>query len=333
MNHSRRTHLQWGMGCLAASLALPTPARQPDLVWRQRAMIGFGTRLWLNAGHANAERLEQALDQSVQAIRQIERELSLFDPDSALSRLNRHGQLKQAPAHLLTVLRHAQQVSRRSGGALDVSIQPLWDLWSRASAQGERPSTQALQRACARVNWRAIELRGRDVLLNQTNMAVSLNGLGQGYAADVVRQMLWSHGVRDALIDTGESFPLGHNAQGSPWTLGIETLTSNVKRAPQLRPLACDARAVATSSDAHTAFSSDHRDHHIFDPRSGRSPTHWASVTLLAPSALQADALTKVGFQTPAQQLQSFARAWGVDVVAQDKQGHWHSTLTRFDRS
>lgn len=322
------------MGCLAAGLGLPIQARKSDLVWRQRAMLGFGTSLWLNAGHPNAELLELALNQSVGAIRQIERELSLFDPDSALSRLNRNGQLKQAPIHLMTVMRYAQKVSQRSRGALDVSIQPLWDLWSRASAQGERPSALALQRACARVHWQAIELRGRDVLLNRANMAVSLNGLGQGYAADVVRQILWSHGVRDALIDTGESFPLGHNAQGDPWTLGIEAFaTTGVKHTTQLTPLVCDARAVATSSDAHTTFSSDHRDHHIFDPRSGRSPTHWASVTVLAPSALHADALTKVAFLTPAQQLPRFARAWGVDVIAQDKQGNWHSTMAGFNPS
>ncbi len=318
MPPTRRQALRSTLGLCA--LPLGARARTSDLVWRQRAMLGFGTSLWLQAAHHDAARCELALDACVQAIRGIERELSLFDPDSALCRLNRDGHLHQAPAHLRAVLRTAQRVASASAGVLDVSMQPLWTLWSQATQHGCAPSERALARTLQRVNWRAIEQRGNDVLLNLPGMALSFNGIAQGYAADVVRHTLLRHGVQHALIDTGEVMPVGDTRDGAAWTWQIANATANAP-GPRLRP---DGRAMATSSGASTAFSADRRDHHIMDPRSGHSPRHWASVTVLATTATQADALTKVAFMTAPEQLRAMAQGWGVGVVAQDCVGHWH---------
>jgi thiamine biosynthesis lipoprotein len=87
-----------------------------------------------------------------------------------------------------------------------------------------------------------------------------------------------------------------------------------------------DGRAMATSSDAHTTFSQDHRYHHILNPHTGYSPSQWSSVTVLASSCVVADALTKVFFMLPPSQINSAARRWRVDVVLQDKAGKWRAT-------
>lgn len=316
---TRRHVLQCGLGL--GALGATGAASSQDLQWRQRAMLGFGTTLWLQAAHSDAARCEAALDASVRAIRRIEHELSLFNEDSALCRLNRQGHLHAAPPHLRQVLRTAQHIARASAGALDVSMQPLWTLWAQAAQHGGAPSAQALARGLQRVNWRAIEQRGHDILLNQAGMALSLNGLGQGHAADVVRDTLRRHDVRHALIDTGEVLPVGQAQGATPWTWRIASARPDAPQGPRLAP---SGWAMATSSGATTPFSDDHRDHHIIDPRVGRSPQHWASVTVLAPSATWADALTKVAFMTPAQHLRAMSKAWGVAVVAQDLAGRWH---------
>lgn len=321
MTLQRRPLLSLGLGALASGWANGQTAPTSPLVWRQRAMLGFGTSLWLNVAHTDASALEQALSDSVRAIRRIHAQMNVFDPDSALSRLNRHGVLHHAPEDLRVVLRLAEQVARATQGALDVSIQPLWQLWAQHHAAGERPSARAVAQVVQRVNWRAIELQGDTVRLNQAGMAISLNGLAQGHAADVVRHILQRHGVRHALVDTGETWPLGHNPQALPWQLAIEALPET----PAHR-LHSDDRAIATSSDQHTFFSADHRDHHIFNPHTGYSPPHWSSVSVLAVSALLADALTKVFFMTPPAQVQPVAARWGVDVIAQDRGGRWHHT-------
>ncbi len=326
----RRQFIRVAFGLAAAGVSPPLLAtaspQQAPLVWRQRAMLGFGTTLWLKAAHANADVLESALDEAVATIRHIERQMSLFDPHSALSRLNAHGRLRQPDPALLTVLGLATQISAQSKGAFDVSMQPLWRLWSQASMQGALPSSHAIRRARDRVNWRAVEASSAMIRLNQPGMALSLNGIAQGYASDRVKTLLQSRGIEHAMIDTGETSLLGRAPDGSVWQFGIEDAAQRSAEPPPA--LVFDGRAMATSSDAHTTFSPDHRHHHIMDPRTGYSPTHWSSVTVLADSGMLADALTKVFFMLPPDHIRSTARQWHVDVVMQHKTGHWMSTLS-----
>ncbi len=321
----RRQCLRWAMGVLGAGFCATAPNLQAEpLVWRERALLGFGTTLWLKAGHADAAALDRALDEAVTTIRMVERQMSLFDPHSAVSRLNADAQIHRPDPHLLKVMTIARQVSAASGGLFDVSMQPLWQVWSQASAQGALPSARALERARRRVDWRAISLSPSAIRLDLPGMQLSLNGIAQGYASDLVRKVFESHGIRHALIDTGETSLLGHAPDGRAWIFGIEDAAGKHTEAPRLP---ADGRAVATSSDAHTVFSADHRHHHIMDPHTGYSPTHWSSVTVLAPSCTLVDALTKVFFMLPPQAVRAAARQWQVDVVLQDKRGRWTSTL------
>ncbi len=349
----RRQALRWSIGLLAAgvgagtsvvayananvstnaSAGMPLLRRGHDashkpepLVWRERALLGFGTTLWIKAGHANANKLEAALSAAVRAIRDVEKQMSLFDPDSALCRLNETGKLHAPPPHLLAVLRHTQTVSKASDGIFDASTQPLWTLWSQATAQGSLPSAALLARTRQRVNWRAIEVSPSLLRLNLNDMQLSLNGIAQGYASDLVRQVLISHGIRDAMIDTGENALLGHAPEGRTWSLAIENVAHGAAEKQDMPIQVPEGYAVATSSDAHTAFSADRSHHHILDPRTGDSPGWWSSATVIAASCTRADALTKVFFMTPPDQVAALARRWQVQAILQDKQGRWLRT-------
>ena len=323
MSMQRRQWMKLGLG-LGLGVAMH-PAMAGALVWRQRAMVGFGTTLWLRAGHANVAQLDAALDAAVKALRDVETEMSLFNPDSAVSRLNATGVLHNPSAHLCSVLRLSAHVSRRSAGAFDISMQPLWKVWAEAQADKRLPAQRAVVQAQRRVNWQAVEVSADTVRLNVKGMGVSLNGIAQGYAADVVKAVLQAHGMAHAQIDAGETALLGQAPGGKPWALGVEDVAVLPHR--HVTPvLQADGRAIATSSDAHTAFSADHLHHHILNPHTGYSPAHWTSVSVLAPSCVLADALTKVFFMQPLQQLQATAKAWGVDVLAQRKSGEWVAT-------
>lgn len=338
MNTQRRQWLRWGSVVFGVGLAgqfALTGSETPDqtaqssaiqqLVWRERALIGFGTTLWLRAAHSNADRLESALNDAVKAIRSVETDMSLFSPDSAVSRLNRGGVLHKPSAQLLSVLSLSRQVSARSQGAFDVTVQPLWSVWSQGQAADALPDHKQLQCKVQLVNWRALEANPDIVRLNAKGMGVSLNGIAQGYAADLVRAVLQSHGVQHALIDTGETVTLGNAPGDKPWRFGVESAANVKAQQPQMQ---ADGRAIATSSDSHTAFTPDHLHHHIFNPHTGDSPRYWSSATVIAPSCAIADALTKVFFMCPPPLVQRTARAWGVDVVMQDKSGKWLNTLS-----
>jgi FAD:protein FMN transferase len=315
----RRQMLQLGMGL---GLGVNAAARE-SLVWQERSLLGFGTTLWIKAAHTDAGRLQQALNESVKAIRSVEKQMSLFDPDSAVSRLNRLGELQNPDAELVSVLTLAQHVSQRSAGAFDVTMQPLWGLWSLHSQTQTVPSAKALSQTRSLVNWRALTVSPEVVRLNVKGMGVSLNGIAQGYAADKVRAVLQSHGVQHALIDTGETSLLGQSPKGDAWRFAVQSTVASPLTPPVIHP---NGWALATSSDAHTSFSADHVHHHILNPHTGDSPTHWASVSVIAPSCALADALTKVFFMCPPRGVERLAKTWGVGVVLQNKRGEWFVT-------
>ena len=328
----RRQMMRLGLGLglstgLGTGLGTNVLALAPEkLVWQERSLVGFGTTLWIKAAHNDAGRLLQALDESIKAIRMVEQQMSLFDTDSAVSRLNRLGELQKPAADLVSVLTLAQHVSRRSAGAFDVTMQPLWNLWSLHSQTQTMPSFKALSQIRSLVNWQALSVSPELVRLNIKGMGVSLNGIAQGYAADKVRAVLQSHGVQHALIDTGETTLLGQSPRGEDWRFAPEPSAASTVTPPVITP---HGWALATSSDAHTVFSADHVHHHILNPHTGDSPTYWSTVSVIAPSCAMADALTKVFFMCPPQVVERMAKAWGVGVVLQNKRGEWLSRLQK----
>lgn len=314
-----------GAGALLASpvSALGETLKTSALVWQQRILIGFGTTLWLRAAHPEKPHLTRALDAAVSAIRHIERQLSLFDAQSAVSQLNRSGFLSQPDPDLVAALQLAQKVSQRSAGLFDVTVQPLWQLWAKARTRQQLPSPQALRRAGEAANWQGLEVSPDQIRFGAPGMAITLNGIAQGYAADIARQVLQSFDIEHALLDTGEWSPLGNSPQAIPWRLGLQNPAATNSL---ITTVVSDGRSIATSSDAHYVFTADRLNHHILNPVTGRSPTEIASVSVAAESCALADALTKVMFMGSIDQAIHLAGRWGVDVLAVGKDGQWQAS-------
>jgi FAD:protein FMN transferase len=302
--------------------ALP-PVDLAGLQWRDRPLLGLGTTLSLRVAHHDPAQAERALDAAVATIRHVEAQMSLFEPDSALSRLNRDGVLHDPHPDLLDILYLAQSVSNGSDGAFDVTVQPLWTAFETAHRTQRLPSSQTVSQARTQVGWRGIEITRRRIRFTQPGMAVTLNGIAQGYAADLVCRQLQEFGIQHALINTGEWSALGQPDAQHDWTLGI----ANPRDEQALiTRLLLDGRSIATSADNQATFSSDYRHHHIFDPRTGYSPPELASVTVAATSCALADALTKVMFVAGMQRAPLLARQWNADILLVDKAGRWHAS-------
>lgn len=343
---SRRTWLRasLGVGVAAAGAAGLTRVTRPNspsnganpsaVAWRERVLMGFGTTLWLRAAHPDTKLLDRALDAAVAELRRIESSLSLFRANSDLTQLNAQGVLVNPDHRLVDLLRLANDISRDSGGAFDVSVQPLWALWHDAGKQRRIPSDQELRQARQRVGWQGIQIES-DAIRLRPGMALTLNGIAQGYASDRARQVLVAHGIEQALLDTGEWTAMSRDYRAANWRLGLANPRARDKL---IATLVADGRSVATSSDEHTYFTNDRLHHHIFDPFSGRSPASLASVTVLAASCAKADALTKVFFMADPdgaglarrdasnpliQAAIRLTRQWQVDALLVDKQGNW----------
>jgi thiamine biosynthesis lipoprotein len=307
----------------ATSTGLTRTGGAASTVWRTRALLALGTTARLHIAHVDAAKAEHALDAAAAAILAVDASMSLFRPGSEVARLNQWGRLASPSAGLLRVLREAQSVSARSGGAFDVTVQPLWRAHDLARQAGRVPSQAELDAARAQIGWQGLHVASDHIRLAHPGMAITLNGIAQGHAADAALASLRAHGVDHALVDAGEFNASGRNDHGRPWTLGIEDPHDESRL---ITALQLDGRALATSADCRSSFTPDRRHHHIIDPATGQSPISLSSVSVLASSAMRADALTKVFFMAGPARIDALAKQWQVDVLWVDKQGRWGAT-------
>ncbi len=242
--------------------------------------------------HEHGEAAESALDAAFAELDLVEEVMSLYRPDSQLCRLNREHALDDPHPYLVRVLEESQLLAERSGGAFDITVQPLWSVYSSAHKAGRSPEAAELAAARAKVDWRRLEVSPGRVRL-EPGMAVTLNGIAQGFAADRALAALRRHGIEHALVDAGELGAVGDKPSGEPWTAGIQHPRVEDAYVAVAR---LDGRCLATSGDYATSFAADRGDNHIFDPRTGRSPTELASVSVLAESGLLADGLSTALF-------------------------------------
>lgn len=297
MSFTRRRFLFGGAGALAAlaggGAALATLARDHGLQTRTRAGVAFGTTVALTFAGPDARMLDAAIEHGFSEIRACERAASLLRPDSALSRLNRDGRLDAPDAHLVALARFALELAEVSSGAFDPTVQPYWPLWADATRDGRRPNEAARAAAAALVGWQDVDVSDDAIRFRRPGMAMTLNGVLQGYAADRVIAVARSLAVPDAFVDTGEFGAYGTSPEGRPWRLGGSAGQGDGHVATIADPFTGFA---ATSAGAGTPFSKDAADNHIFDPRTGLSPQGVTAVTAFAPSGMLADGLSTAAY-------------------------------------
>jgi thiamine biosynthesis lipoprotein len=312
-----------GAGGLAA-LGLAPALRSRGLQKAERKSWALGADVSLTALHEDRRTAELAIDDAFAELERIEEAMSLYRPHSQLCRLNRDGVLDNPDPYLVAVLRAAGEMSSLSGGAFDATVQPLWELYASAKKAGRLPEADAVREAAGRVDWRKVDVSPGRIRFGAPGMGVTLNGIAQGFASDRVAAALQARGVRHALVNTGEFGSLGRRADGAPWTVGIQH-----PRQPDayIALAALEDRFLSTSGDYATTFSEDFRHNHIFDPRTGLSPVEFSSVTVLARSGMEADALTKVLFvQGLEQGLAQVRSIPGADALCVFKDGRMVST-------
>ncbi len=289
-----------------------------------RTAKALGSEVSITALHDRREVAEQAVAAAFDELELVEELMSIYRPHSQLSRLNRYGVLETPHPHLVSVLRAATNFSKASGGAFDVTVQPLWTLYADAQRQGRLPEAAEIEAARRKVDWRRLEISEQRVALRGEGMAVTLNGIAQGFATDRALAALREHGIEHALVNAGEIGPLGYRADGGAWTVGIQ----HPREAEAYIALTkLDGRALATSGDYATTFSPDRAYNHIFDPRTGRSPPQLASVSIAARTALEADALSTAVFVAGVERgLELVAAAAGADAFLVLKDGRTMAT-------
>lgn len=257
---------------------------------RQTRALGSEVRCTVYA--PDLETAEEAIAAAFAEIERVESLMSLYRPQSQLSRLNANGFLKNPDPDLVRVLRHAMDLSERTDGAFDVTVQPLWDLYQKAAQSGTTPNQEDLRTACRNIGWQQLNISD-NWITSGPGIKITLNGVAQGFAADMANRALTTHGIRHAILDTGEVDPVGSHPLRKDWTVGIKhpRHPGALLGTTQLRN-----RSLATSGDYESRFTNDYRNHHLFNPQTGLSASECCSVSVAAPTTMQADALSTAAF-------------------------------------
>ena len=143
------------------------------------------------------------------------------------------------------------------------------------------------------MDWTKLMFGDQYVQFCKPGMELTLNGIAQGFAADRVATILRAHGVQHALVNAGEINTLNTRPNGQGWAIGIQHPR---KEEGYLALAELNGRCLATSGDYATTFSSDFTRHHIFDPQTGQSPVKLSSVSVVARTGMEADALSTAVF-------------------------------------
>jgi thiamine biosynthesis lipoprotein len=292
-------------GTIARSEALPSGQR----LYRG-ADLAFGTTVSIQLVMDDGPRAERAIADAFACAKSIDSLMSIYSEASQVHALNRYGRIERPHPHLLEVLKVSRKLAEMTDGAFDVTVQPLW-----AASMGRADRRQAREL----VSWRDLVFDTRKVELRRPGMAVTLNGIAQGYATDIALAALREHGVRQALLDIGEFRNAGRRSAARPWVVGIQDPR---RRDSIIGSVGMDGRGVATSGDYETPFTDDFSQHHIWDPHTGYSPVELAGVTVLAPDTTMADGLSTALMVMGMEKGMTLAeRLEGVDAVFIDKKG------------
>jgi thiamine biosynthesis lipoprotein len=189
------------------------------------------------------------------------------------------------------VLHAALEVGRASGGAFDITVEPLVRAWGFLGGTPHVPDSATVRRAFAHVGARHVRFdpATRALAFDREGVRIDLGGIAKGCGVDAARRALEAQGIRDALVDlSGNMFALGRPAGAPAWRIGIRDPRD---RAPYFARLALTGRAIATSGKYEQFVAASGRTYgHILDPRTGVPAEGLISVTVLAPDAMTADA-------------------------------------------
>ncbi len=315
MSLSRRRFITISAGLALGAVAAPAYAN--PVVWRGVA-LGANAELVINDLPENEAR--RLISIAIAEIDRLEAIFSIYRSDSAVMNLNRAGELDAPPPELLALLSQVEVVHEATGGLFDPTIQSLWAAY--AEHRGSPPPT-VLKDAQARTGWKQVAYDPNAVTFGKPGMALTLNGIAQGFITDRIADLLRANGLTNAVVNIGEISALGHNSEDLPWRISLADGTMR-KTSDYVE---ISNQSIATSAPAGTTF--DGKVSHIINPLTGNTTTsQWHRVSVIHDRATIADGLSTAMVMMAADDVQGAAKMFkGVRINAKSE----HGELFRLD--
>ena len=258
---------------------------------------------------------EHAAEEVRAFIRGLDRLLSVFRPDSEISRFNAldGGEWMEISEDTFDIFKESVLCGELTDGAFDITAGPLSALWRDAIRTGQLPSAAKIRRAKRLTDYRGLQLdeQQRRACLRKDRQRLDLGGIAKGHAADRAIGIIKSAGIRDAVVNLGGTV----GVMGRPRRVGIQDPfrpTGEPFGTITLR----NAFAVTSGSYERGAVIGGVRRHHIIDPRSGMpSDSGLLSVTVVGQRAVRLDALATAAFVLGAEAALPLLRSQSIEAV------------------
>ena len=255
--------------------------------------MGTLFRIKLYAG--SEAQAQSAFRMAFDRVSRLDEILSDYKPHSELNCVGRTSVGRAVPVSndLFQVLSAARKVAEQTDGAFDITVGALTHLWRNSRKAGNIPSPQELQTVIGRCGFRKLHLdpAKRSASVDVPGMELDAGGIAKGYAADEALTVLRRSGVTRALVAASGDLAMSDAPPGKTgWLVGVDSLDSAGQ--PFTRVLLLANAAVSTSGDSEQHIDAGGKRYsHILNPRTGMALTSQLTVTVVASTGTEADAI------------------------------------------
>ena len=325
-----------GLGMASASF-MPLTAEAVKFDRKQYKIsdtqLTMGTFVSMTLIHVSRDEAEQAMGKAFEEINRLVGMMNRFNDTTAIGLLNREGIIRDIPKEMSWVVSRGLEYHRLSRGHFDITVKPIVDLFYKMgkSAKSNPPTNKEITQVLSLVGSEKIEMGAGTIRFKRPGMGITLDGIAKGYIVDMAALVLRKKGVENFLINAGGDIRTsGAKQDKKPWTVAIQD-PKKKGRYPDI--INMRDGAIATSGNYEVYFDKEKMLHHIINPRTGLSPLSQTSVSVIAETTMDADALsTSVFVMEPEEGIQFINSRPSCECLTITRQGStyqssgWHKT-------
>jgi len=262
-----------------------------------------------------------AIDDAFSRMKEIESVASIYDSQSEAFLLNKNGYIDHPSKDLIYLINESLRYFNLTQGSFDITVQPLLDLWTGGLWKEDRDTQQEkIKETFKMIGTDKIVIEEGGIYFKEKGMRITLGGIAKGYAVDEALKVLKNRKIKNALVNAGGDIGTIGSGGAEDWSIALENPDDKSQCIAKFR---ISNKAVATSGNYERYFDPSKKFHHIINPKTGYSANECISVTIIADSCIEADALATgvfvLGLERGMQLIESLPEVEGLIIDSDRK--------------
>lgn len=277
------------------------PSAESDIVKRTRFLMDTFCTIKVPATEQN---IEPAIEAAFNRMEEVDKKFNCVNPASPIYDFNINNKPITAP-EIVGLLETALKICRESGGAFDITVEPLVRLWNFYSDNPQLPSKERIEETLKLVGYQQIKIENNKVTKEKEDVHIDLGAIAKGYALQECVNTLKKNGLKAALIEAGGQVYVFGKINDGVWQIGVR----NPRGSGIFAGLGLvDDMGIATSGDYERCFEENgQRYHHLLDPKTGYPAEGIMSLSVIMQDPILADGYSTALFVMGAAKAMKFA--------------------------